>query len=186
MARVSGSAWPWLLADDSQRIIGVRAPDGDETYLVQQWYGAWRSTEDQAAETINTATAVTLNQPDVTGRGIEVVDDTKITVNATGIYELSASFQLSNATGQLHNVKLWVRVQDVDFPNSARIVYVPTQHAGGPGHATLGASYFFPLNAGQHAQVMWSTPSLDVTLETIAADGGPAVPSVFLTMARIA
>ena len=186
MARVSGSAWPWVLADDSDRIIGLRAPDGYYTYLVQQWYGAWRSTQNQTAEEADTPYAVTLNQPDVTGHGIEVVDSTKITVDADGIYELSASFQLSNATGQLHDVKLWVRVQDVDFPNSARIVYVPTQHAGGPGHATLGASYFFPLTAGQHAQVMWSTPSLDVTLETIAADGGPAVPSVFLTMARIA
>jgi len=186
MARVSGSAWPWLLADDSQRIIGLRAPDGDETYLVQQWFGAWRSTEDQAAETINTATAVTLNTPDVTGHGIEVVDDTKITVDADGLYELSASFQFANDSGTIHDVKLWVRVNGTDFPNSARIVYVPTQHAGGPGHATLAASYFFPLKAGQYAQVMWSTPSLDATLETIPADGGPAVPSVFLTMARIA
>lgn len=73
MARVAGSAWPWLLADDSERIIGVRAP----------------------------------------------------------------------------------------------------------------ASYFFPMNAGDYAEVVWQTPSTDVSLEIKAANGGPAVPSVFLTMARI-
>lgn len=186
MARVSGSAWPWLLADDSERIIGVRAPDGDETYLVQQWFGAWRSTQNQTAEEADTPYAVTLNQPDVTGHGIEVVDSTKITVDADGIYELSASFQLSNDTGTIYDVKIWVRINGVDFPYSARVVYVPAQHAGDHGHATLGASYFFPLKAGQYAEVIWQTPSTDVSLEIKAADGGPAVPSVFLTMARIA
>ena len=186
MARVSGSAWPWLLADDSERIIGVRAPDGDETYLVQQWFGAWRSTQNQTAEEADTPYAVTLNQPDVTGHGIEVVDSTKITVDADGIYELSASFQFSNDTGTIYDVKIWVRINGVDFPYSARVVYVPAQHAGDHGHATLSASYFFPLQAGQYAEVIWQTPSTDVSLEIKAADGGPAVPSVFLTMARIA
>ena len=185
MARVSGSAWPWLLADDSERIIGVRAPDGDETYLVQQWFGAWRSTQNQTAEEADTPYAVTLNQPDVTGHGIEVVDSTKITVDADGIYELSASLQLSNDSGTIYDVKIWVRINGVDFPYSARVVYVPAQHAGDHGHATLGASYFFPLKAGQYAEVIWQTPSTDVSLEIKAADGGPAVPSVFLTMARI-
>lgn len=185
MARVAGSAWPWLLADDSERIIGLRAPDGDVTYLVQQWFGAWRSTQAQTAAEINTPYAVTLNQADVTGRGIEVVEGSRITVDATGIYELSASFQFANDSGTIYDIKIWVRVNGVDFPFSARIVYVPAQHAGDVGHATLGASYFFPLKAGDYAEVVWQTPSTDVSLEIKAADGGPAVPSVFLTMARI-
>jgi len=186
MARASGSAWPWLLADDSDKIIGLRAPDRTETYLVQQWFGAWRSTEEQVAEEINTGQPVTLNQADLTGNGIEVVEGSKITVDADGTYELSASFQLSNDSGTIYDVRFWVRVNGTDFPYSARIVYVPAQHAGDHGHATLGASYFFRLNAGQYAQVMWQTPSADVSLEVKAANGGPAVPSVFLTMARIA
>lgn len=185
MARVSGSAWPWLLADDSDRIIGVRAPDGDVTYLVQQWFGAWRSTQVQAMDEEDTATVVTLNQPDVTGHGIEVVEGSRITVNATGIYELSASFQFANDSGTIHDARIWVRVNGADFPFSARVVYVPAQHAGDHGHATLGASYFFPMKTGDYAEVVWQAPSTDVTLETKAANGGPAVPSVFLTMARI-
>lgn len=185
MARVSGSAWPWLLADNGERIIGLRAPDGYETYLVQQWVGAWRSTQAQTAAEINTPYAVTLNQPDVTGRGIEVVEGSRITVDASGIYEMSASFQFANDSGQIYDIKIWVRINNVDFLFSARMVHVPAQHAGDVGHATLGASYFFPMKAGDYAEVVWQTPSTDVSLEIKAADGGPAVPSVFLTMARV-
>ena len=184
MPRLSGSAWPFILRDDRDRIIGLRGPDDHEIYFLSEYYGAWRSTQDQAVSLVNTATPVTFNVSDYEADVALSGGDT-ITFATGGVWEFAGNFQLSNDTGTIFAVTFWPRINGVDAPNTARVLDVPKQHAGGHGHAVLAASYFFTVSAGDQLQIMWSSPDVGVILETKAADVGPAVPSVFMTVRRV-
>ena len=85
MARTHGTAWPWLLADNSDRIIGLRAPDGYETYLVMQWYGAWMNSTDPTA-LANTATVIDYDKINYDGYGITLSHVSRLNVDADGVY----------------------------------------------------------------------------------------------------
>jgi hypothetical protein len=187
MARASGSAWPWLLADNSERIVGVRAPDGYETYLVAQWFGAFSSLVDQTAGA-NEATPMEFEVVEINDHGITIVDDTKITVDAAGVYNIQFSAQLVNGGGQEKNVSIWLGNSTGNIANSNTQITVPKSHAGGDGQVVAAWNFFVRLKAGDYVQILWSTPSTDVSIAHIDAQTTPArpvTPSVILTVNRV-
>lgn len=188
MSRVSGSTWPWLLADNSDRIVGVRAPDGYETYLVAQWHGAFSSLVDQTA-TINTATPMAFEVTEINDHGITIVNGTRITVDADGVYNIQFSVQLVNTGAGERNISIWARANGVDVPDSNTQITVPKAHGNGDGQTVAAWNLFVRLQAGQYAQLMWSTPSTDVSIQHIAAQTTPTrpvTPSIILTVNRVA
>jgi hypothetical protein len=188
MPRISGSAWPWLLADNSARIIGVRAPDGYETYLVAQWHGAFSSLVDQTA-TANTATPMAFEVTEINDHGVTIVDGTQITVDAAGVYNIQFSAQLVNTGASERNVSIWLYANGANVPNSNTQITVPKAHGNGDGQHVAAWNLFVRLNAGQYAQLMWSTPSTDVSIQHIAAQTTPTrpvTPSIILTVNRVA
>ena len=187
MARASGSAWPWLLADNSDRIVGIRAPDGYETYLVQQWFGAFSSLVDQTAS-VNEATPIEFEVIEINNHGVMIVDDTKITVNADGVYNIQFSAQLVNAGAQEKNISIWLAKNGSNVADSNTQVTVPKSHGGGDGQAVAAWNLYARLKASDYAQLMWSTPSTDVSIQHIDAQTTPArpvTPSVILTVNRV-
>lgn len=187
MARASGSAWPWLLADDSPRIVGIRAPDGYETYLVMQWFGAFSSLVDQTADA-NVATPMEFEVTEINNHGVTVVDDTKITVSADGVYNIQFSAQLENSGNQERNVSIWLAQNGTNVANSNTQITVPKSHAGGNGQQVAAWNVYVRLKAADYVQLMWSTPSTDVSIQHIAAQTTPArpvTPSVILTVNRV-
>jgi hypothetical protein len=187
MARASGSAWPWLLADNSDRIVGVRAPDGYETYLVAQWFGAFSSLVDQTAS-VNEATPMEFEVTEINDHGITVVDDTQITVSADGVYNIQFSAQLVNTGSHERNISIWLYANGANVADSNTQITVPKAHGHGDGQVVAAWNLFVRMKAGQYAQLMWSTPSTDVSIQHIAAQTTPArpvTPSVILTVNRV-
>jgi hypothetical protein len=187
MARASGSAWPWLLADNSDRIVGVRAPDGYETYLVAQWFGAFSSLVDQTASA-NEATPMEFEVVEINDHGITIVDTTRITVDASGVYNLAFSAQLVNSGNAERNVSIWLAKNGTAVANSNTQITVPKSHANGDGQQVAAWNLFVRLKANDYVQLMWSTPSTDVSIQQIAAQTTPArpvTPSVILTVNRV-
>jgi hypothetical protein len=188
MSRISGSAWPWLLADNSARIIGVRAPDGYETYLVAQWYGAFSSLVDQTAS-VNEATPMEFEIVEINDHGVTIVDGTQITVDATGVYNIQFSAQLVNTGASERNISIWLYANGANVADSNTQITVPKAHGNGDGQVVAAWNLFVRLNAGQYAQLMWSTPSTDVSIQHIAAQTTPTrpvTPSIILTVNRVA
>jgi len=194
MARVSGSAWPWLLADNSDRIVGVRAPDGYETYLVAQWHGAFSSLVDQTA-TANTATPMEFEVVEINDAGVTIVDGTQITVSADGVYNIQFSAQLVNSGNSEHNISIWLYANGANVADSNTQITVPKAHGGGggggsnDGQVVAAWNLFVRMKAGQYAQLMWSTPSTNVLIKHIAAQTTPTrpvTPSIILTVNRVA
>lgn len=187
MPRASGSAWPWLLADNSNRIVGVRAPDDYETYLVMQWYGAFSSLSDQTASA-NAATAMTFDTTDYDGAGITIASNSRITVDADGLYNVQFSAQLVNTGGSDQNISIWLAKNGTAVANTNTQISVQKAHAGGDGQAVAAWNLYVRLKAADYVQLMWSTPSTDVSIQHIAAQTTPArpvTPSVILTVNRV-
>lgn len=188
MARASGTAWPWLLADDSPRIIGLRAPDGYETYLVQQWFGAFSSLVDQTA-VANEATPMEFEVTEINNNGIAIVDTTKITVSATGVYNIQFSAQLENAGSQERNISIWLAKNGTNVDDTNTQITVPKSHAGGAGQQVAAWNIYVRMTASDYVELMWSTPNADVSIQKIDAQTTPArpvTPSVILTVNRVA
>ena len=145
-------------------------------------YGAFSSDQDQTAAA-NTATLMTFNTTDFAN---EVsISSSKITVNNAGIYNLQFSAQFRNTDTAFQDVYIWLRQNGVDIPGSTGFISVPNRHAGTDGHAIIGWNYFIEMNATDYVEIYWSVPTVDVTIQHLAASGTPTKPSTQSVVATL-
>lgn len=137
-------------------------------------YGAFSDVTDQSV-IANTATVINIGSTDFAS-GVSIVDGSKITVAGAGKYNLQFSAQLYNTDTQIHDVSIWFRVNGVDLANSTSEVSVPNSHGGKTGRLIAAWNIPFSLNAGDYIQLVWSSPSTSVTIETIAPQTTPTRP----------
>ena len=153
---------------------------------VKRSYGAWSDLTDQTGST-TAGTAMTYNTQDVVDT-ITLVDNSKITVPTTGIYDLQFSSQFVNKDNAQHQVTIWAKVDGVDVPNSATILTVPARKTASIyGYAIAAWNFFFNLNSSQYVELYWLPSSTQVTMEYEPVDAlHPAAPSVIVTMQQVA
>jgi hypothetical protein len=137
-------------------------------------YGAFSSDQDQTA-VANTATLMTLNTTDFAND--VSISSSKITVATAGIYNLQFSAQFRNTDTAFQDVYIWLKQSGVDIPGSTGFVSIPNRHAGTDGHTIVGWNYFLSMTAGQYIEIYWSVPTVDVTIQHLAASGTPTKPS---------
>jgi hypothetical protein len=116
------------------------------------------------------------------------VDDTQITVSADGVYNIQFSAQLVNTGSHERNISIWLYANGANVADSNTQITVPKAHGHGDGQVVAAWNLFVRMKAGQYAQLMWSTPSTDVSIQHIAAQTTPArpvTPSVILTVNRV-
>lgn len=178
---------PWLYDEVTDDIVGIKDPDGSELLFMRiPHVGSFIDKGDQSAAA-NTATAMTCDTTEIS-RGITVVDETKFTVSRKATYNIQFSAQLFNADSSEHNISIWLRKGLTDVADSCTDITVPKKHGAGDGAAVAGWNFFIDLNKGDYVQLMWSTPSTDVTIEYTAARTTPvrpAVPSLIITINEI-
>ena len=137
-------------------------------------YGAFSSDQDQTA-TANTATLMTFNTTDFAND--VSISSSEITVATAGIYNLQFSAQFVNTDTAFQDVYIWLRQNGVDIPGSTGFVSIPNRHAGTDGHAIVGWNYFLSMAANDYVEIYWSVPTIDVTIQHLAASGTPTKPS---------
>jgi hypothetical protein len=145
-------------------------------------YGAFSSDQDQTA-TANTATLMTFNTTDF-ANGVRI-NNSEIIVEYAGIYNLQFSAQFRNTDTAFQDVYIWLRQNGVDITGSTGFVSVPNRHAGTDGHAIIGWNYFLNMAAGDHVEIYWSVPTIDVTIQHLAASGTPTKPSTQSVVATL-
>lgn len=155
---------------------------------VKRSYGAWSDSTDQTGS-LTVGTAMTYNTQDVVDT-ITLVDNSKITVPVTGIYDLQFSSQFVNKDNAQHKVTIWVKVNGVDLANSSTVLTIPARKSASIyGYAIAAWNYFFSLNSSDYVQLFWLPESLQVTMEHEPASvtpAFPAAPSVIVTMQQVA
>lgn len=145
-------------------------------------YGAFQDTTDQAAAAADTAYAITLNTTDY-ANGVSVVSNSRITVTDAGIWNLQWSGQFQNTDSQLHDARIWLKVNGTSITGSTGYISVPNSHGGVDGHLIAGWNYFLSLNSNDYVELWWETDSTKVSIQSYNASGNyPSTAAVVATM----
>ena len=147
----------------------------------QLFYGQFSKTTDQTPSAANTADAVTWSSA-LIASGISIgTPASRIVAANAGLYNFSASFQLTSGSASVKNVWLWYRKNGTDIANSALI----TSMDSGTAVRAPSRSLLISLAAGDYVEVMWASDDTNVTLDAIAATAfAPAAPAALLTVAQ--
>lgn len=151
--------------------------------LTERNYGSFYDTTTQPAVVVDTPQVITLNTTDFASN-TSVVGGSKITIDNVGTYNLQWSGQFANTSSSDHDVRVWLRYNGVDYPQSASIVSVPAKHGAIPGHCIAAWNWLGKSQTpGDYVEIWWASSSTDVSLAAYpAGEGGPAVPSVIVTL----
>lgn len=171
----------WL--EDELRKIERSIESMQETYN-PSYIGAFRSTQDQAAVTVNTPTAITFNNTDYSFGVYLGTPNSRIYFDNAGYYNMQFSAQIVQTGGaSAQDVVIWVRHNGVDVPNSATRL-----HIQGPGAEAVAAWNFTGYaQPSDYVELMWQTTDTAVILlHENATATHPAIPSVLLDLTQIA
>jgi hypothetical protein len=170
-------------------VPGEAAYLGTDDTNMPQWvkvpYGTFLNTTTQTAPA-STPTGITFNVTDY-ARGV-LLDGSKITVTATGLYTITFSLQLTNSTNAEDNAIVWLRVNNDNVANTASQITVARTHAGGSGSAILTVNFFQQLTAGDYFEIYGMSVLGNIALTTYPAGTSPAypaAPAVILTVSQI-
>jgi hypothetical protein len=148
-------------------------------------------TTDQTGST-TAATAIKWATAAVTGAGVTVASDSRITFAAAGTYRINASLQFNNSTNTVRTVKLWFALNGTNIADTGAKVTVPKNSEGGTDLTAY--EVFVTVTAGQYVEMYWYPSDVSATLHYIApvaASPGvtpaiPAVPPAIVVVERIA
>jgi hypothetical protein len=144
-------------------------------------YGSFYDTTTQTATVINTATAVTFNNTDLSNGVYLGTPTSRVYVDTPGVYNFDTSFQLDKTAGGTGLFYLWFRLNGIDVPNSASQIRIQGNNA----EIFSSLNYFFNLNAGDYVEIIYSVNDLSVQiLAEPASAPHPGVPSIILTVSN--
>jgi hypothetical protein len=178
----------FLPNDQYQAAINANAPSAANPFLTEadqnalKHYGSFYDTTSQNGGSIR---AFTLNSTDF-ANGVSIQNNSEITFTALGKFNLAFSAQLIKTGGAATNIWIWLRHNGVDVPDSATVLEM------GNNNQYLVAAWNFFINVNtnpQHFELMWYTPSANVSIGAIADAstpvGVPAVPSLIVTVNQV-
>lgn len=151
-------------------------------------YGAFQDDTNQLAASTTVAYPMKLNTTDYSN-GVFVSNTSRINVSDYGIYNLQYSTQFTNTDSQEQDISLWFRKNGVNIPKSNSEYMIGPRHGSVNGRLITALNFFIEMNAGDYAEVMWSTTNTTVKMENIPAQTSPTrpvSPSVILTMQYVA
>ena len=148
-------------------------------------------TTDQTGST-TAATAVKWATAAVTGAGITVASDSRITLAAAGTYRFNASLQFFNSDNTVRTVDLWFAKNGTNIADSGARITVPANNAGGTNLVTF--EIFETVAANDYIEMYWYPSNVSAKLHYIApvaANPGvtpaiPAVPPAIVVVERVA
>ena len=168
--------------------------DGGTTYKVKAGntsgdaaLGVFQSSLDQTITGTTDESYVVSMEQSFTSYGVEIVDNTKITVLSAGTYNLSFSMQLEKTSGaDPYTISIWSRINGVDVVDSTGDVVL----VGTPGSSPIIASWSLlnQLDAGDYIELVWASNNVNVKLYAIPTRINPvrpASPSVSVTMSQL-
>lgn len=157
------------------------------SFGVTPYYGSFYHTASILAAATSTPTTMSLNSTDFSyGVNISGSSNDKIKFASGGYYDIQFSAQLSKDTGTTSAIYIWIRKNGVDVPWSNTGV---TLAGGANDVATPAWNWFVNPSPNDYYQIMWSavgaTNNSYITASA-AIGGGPEVPSLIVTVNRVA
>lgn len=164
---------------------GPQGPTGTGGVLGN--YGSFYDTTDQSAASTTAAYVINLNTT-AESNGVSIASGNQATFAAAGTYNFQYSIQFKNADNQIHDVNVWLRKNGSDVADSNSKYSIPNRHGSTDGQLIAAINYVLTLAASDYLQLVWSTTSTQVTIDTFAAGVSPTVPltpSVIVTATQV-
>ena len=147
-------------------------------------FGAFIDTTDQTNPVANVARPIRFNTA-VFSQGVTVVDGTKITVAAAGVYNLQFSAEVFKTDTGVDTVDIWFARNGVYEPMSNTRITLSDRNS-----ANVAAwDIMLQLGAGEYAEIYWSSPDTGILFPTVTAltnPDRPSIPSLILTVQQVA
>ena len=177
-----------------QGIQGIQGPQGEQGIQgpqgIQgipgsnglQYYGSFYDTTNQTGGSIR---AFTLNATDFAS-GVSIQNNSEITFTTIGKFNVAFSAQVIKTGGAATNIWIWLRHNGIDVPDSATVLEMGNNN----NYLVAAWNFFINVNTNpQQFELMWYTPSANVSIGTIpdasTPAGVPAVPSIILTVNQV-
>jgi len=130
----------------------------------------------------NTVRIMTINNV-ADHNNIHVIDNSKITVTNTGIFNIQFSAQFDKTDSGTDDFDIWLRIDGVDVPwSNTRITTT-----GNNTKVVAAWNWMVAMNAGQYAQIAWSSADTNMRIFAQNPQTGPTrpgIPSVIVTVQR--
>lgn len=162
-------------------ITGVSIPFSS---ISERKYGMFSDIQDQTGS-VSSATAVLFRTDEITGNGVSIASNSRITFATAGTYMLAPSLQFSNSDSSDHDVTVWFALNGGNITRSASVLTIPKTVDG--GKALFQVVIYVTVTASQYVEIMWLPENAAVTLDHTAAGAiAPAVPSAIVVTERLA
>ena len=137
-------------------------------------YGSFFDTTTQTS--VTTEKVVSINTTD-SAYGVQIIDNSKITVSYSGVYNLQFSGQINQSANGSPAINIWIKKNGVPVPDSAGQIDLSNQNH----YALPSWNYVLPLNAGDYVEFWWNSTSATRLLTTAAGTYAPVAPSIIVT-----
>lgn len=120
----------------------------------------------------------------VSSSGVTIVDDSKITVTAAGVYNIAFSAQVTKTDAGTDTIYIWLRKNGVDVADSNTGLIL----TGSNARQVAAWNFFVTLAAGENAQIMWGSADANAQILYVNDAGttiGPAIPSMIVTVNQV-
>lgn len=122
---------------------------------------------------------------DITSLTITGTIQSKLVVAIPGIYNLQWSGQFTNTDAAIHELSVWLRQNSTDVVGSTGDFSVTARHGGIDGKSLPAWNYLISLNAGDYVELWWSTPDVDVFMDSIPVAANPTRPAAASVIASM-
>lgn len=142
-------------------------------------YGAFEYLGSQSIAVANTAYAMEFDTTDYSA-DVYTADSSRIYFPTAGVYNIQWSGQFQNVSNSAQNVYVWLRINGTDVVGSTGYISLAARKSASPGdesHSIVGWNYFLTFTAGQYLELMWSSSSTAVSLESYVAGINPTRPT---------
>jgi hypothetical protein len=164
---------------------GPQGPQGEPGVVGLGTSGAFYDVLDQTVTQSeqNSGHPVLFRNTDV-AVGWTIQNNSELTPNATGIYNIAFSLQLHNdgGGGSGTTVETWLVKNGVAVPNSNTRTAVITNSP----FILLSRNFIKQINGGDNVQMYWATDNHHITIKhNTGMMGGPTIPSAILTVQQV-
>jgi hypothetical protein len=148
------------------------------------YYGAFSDYTSQAIASTTTAYKIGIATIDEAS-GVSLPSGGRIAVTHEGVYNFQWSGQFQNTDNTVRNAYIWLRKNGTDVVGSTGYISVPNSHGGVNGHGLFGWNFVLSLAAGDYIELWWAAESIQVSIETYAAQTSPTRPSTASIVATL-
>ena len=140
------------------------------------YWGEFSSGSDQST-TADTPTPVQFPIKNAESDGVEIIDNSELTVRYPGIYVFEFVLQLQNDDTSIHDVHFWLRKNNNDSSGNLALTTttasVIEKHGGVPGANNLFLDHTLHLVKDDYIELMWAPSDAQITLEAAPAITSP-------------